>query len=73
MERIREVLELLRSGNALPQSFCDHQLSGKLRAYRELHIEHDWLLVYKKDGKRLRIACLWLVSHKKLKERERSM
>lgn len=28
----------------------DHQLTGDLAAYRELHIQADWLLLYTIDG-----------------------
>ncbi len=66
-------LHALASGDELPPWLRDHQLSGKLRHYRELHVEHDMLLVYEKDGKQLRVVCLRLVSHKKLKEWERSI
>lgn len=71
--RVRLILEQLRAGTPLPDSLRDHQLAGKMRECRELHVEHDWLFVYTKDGKRLRIICIWLVSHKKLQERERSV
>ncbi|MDO8649459.1 MAG: type II toxin-antitoxin system YafQ family toxin [Candidatus Peregrinibacteria bacterium] len=71
MNRVRGILKLLQAGQPLPQGLRDHQLQGKMRPYRELHVEGDWLLVYEKDGKEFRILCLWLVSHKKLRERER--
>lgn len=72
-DRLEAVLAHLQRGDILPAWLHDHQLQGKMRAYRELHVEGDWLLVYEKDGKRLRIVCLWLVTHKKLRERERSL
>ena len=73
LDRVHSIIEQLREGDLLPVSLRDHQLLGKLREFRELHIGHDWLLVYKKDGKRLRICCIWLVTHKKLREQERSI
>lgn len=73
IDRVHAIIDILRKGEALPQTCRDHQLLGKLRQYRELHIEPDWLLVYEKDGKKLRILCVWLVTHKKLRERERSL
>jgi mRNA interferase YafQ len=73
IDRVHVILDQLRKGEALPQSLHDHQLLGKLSEYRELHVGHDWLLVYKKDGKHLHIFCIWLVTHKKLRERERSV
>lgn len=73
VQRVHDIIDMLRTDKQLPLSLRDHQLQGKLRQYRELHIEADWLLMYHKDGKKLIITCLWLVSHKKLKERERSL
>ncbi|MCA9371222.1 MAG: type II toxin-antitoxin system YafQ family toxin, partial [Candidatus Peregrinibacteria bacterium] len=64
--RLHRALQYLEDGDPLPNSFRDHQLKGKLRDLRELHIESDWLLVYKKDGKQLQVVCLWLLTHKKL-------
>jgi len=70
--RLSAALYALASGKELPPWFRDHQLQGKLRQCRELHVEEDWLLVYRKDGKKLIVTCLWLVSHKKLRERQRA-
>ena len=72
-EKVRAIFKHLQQGSSLPPWLRDHQLQGKLRAYREMHVDHDWLLVYEKNSKQLRIVCLWLVSHKKLRERERSL
>lgn len=71
--RLSAALHALASGKDLPPWLRDHQLQGTLRQYRECHVEADWLLMYHKDGKKLIITCLWLVSHKKLRERERNM
>lgn len=73
LSRLEQALEFLRAGTEIPHSYRDHQLQGKLHRYRELHVEGDWLLVYHRDGKQLIIECLWLVSHQKLRERERSV
>lgn len=73
IQRVHEIISMLKAGKALPAALRDHQLMGKIKHYRELHVEHDQLLVYEKKGKELRIICLWLVTHKKLRERERSM
>ena len=46
------VLEKLIMDIKLEPKYKDHQLKGKLKEYRECHIEPDWLLVYmKKDNK----------------------
>lgn len=46
MAKLTAVLNMLASGNSLPPKFNDHQLSGKLKDFRECHIEPDWLLLY---------------------------
>lgn len=68
-QRLQWILDLLVDGHTLPASIRDHQLQGKMREWRECHLEPDWLLVYQRDGKQLIITCLWLVTHKKLQER----
>ncbi len=51
ISKLIEILNLLKTGKKIPQKFCDHQLSGNLKEFRECHIEPDWLLIYqiKKD------------------------
>ena len=43
------VVELLRQGAPLPEKYLDHPLrpSRDFKNCRELHIEPDWLLIYK--------------------------
>ncbi len=45
--KLTSVLSIIASGNSLPQSAHDHQLSGNMADFRECHIEPDWLLVYR--------------------------
>jgi mRNA interferase YafQ len=40
-------LDTLAREQPLPPRCRDHKLSGRLGAYRECHIEPDWLLIYK--------------------------
>lgn len=49
MNALAEVLEWLKSGKKFPEKYCDHQLKGKLKKFRELHIQPDWILVYIKN------------------------
>ena len=46
LSKLTTVLDLLASGNPLPQQYNDHNLSGNLKDFRECHIEPDWLLMY---------------------------
>ena len=44
---MEEAVSLLANGKALPEKYVDHALSGNWTAYRECHIQGDWLLVYR--------------------------
>ncbi len=54
--KLKDVISLLLSGSALPPSFMDHPLSGEWNEYRDLHIEPDWVLIYRIDGDTLKLA-----------------
>lgn len=40
------VVEMLLSGESLPEKYKDHNLGGNWARHRECHIEPDWLLIY---------------------------
>ena len=44
---LHEPIIILAKGEPLPPKYRDHQLQGKLSAFRECHIKGDWLLVYR--------------------------
>jgi len=44
---LQKPIILLTKGEPLPPEYRDHQLQGKLSAFRECHIKGDWLLVYR--------------------------
>ena len=46
LSKLSDILNLLASGNPLPQQYRDHQLTENLKGMRECHIEPDWLLIY---------------------------
>lgn len=50
MAKLRHVLELLIDAEPLPARLRDHPLKGVWKNYRDLHIEPDWLLIYKADA-----------------------
>jgi mRNA interferase YafQ len=54
MAKLRHVLRLLVDGKALPVRLRDHPLRGEWRGWRDLHIEPDWLLIYKVDATTVR-------------------
>ena len=51
--KLRAVLELLVAGKALPEKCRDHDLGGNWKGYRDCHIEPDWILLYRIEGKEL--------------------
>ena len=53
MALLKTVVDALLSGQTLDARYRDHQLTGRLKDYRECHILPDWLLMYRIDGERL--------------------
>lgn len=47
--KLNEAVCLLQNGSSLPERYCDHPLqpSSDYVDCRELHIQPDWLLVYR--------------------------
>ncbi len=56
MAALRTVLRQLLTGEPVPAAYKDHPLKGNWKHYRDLHIEPDWLLIYKADEENV-----WLV------------
>jgi mRNA interferase YafQ len=50
MEKIKQPLRLLIEESTLPPVYRDHSLTGNRSGCRDLHIEPDWLLVYRVVG-----------------------
>ncbi len=44
---LKTVMDLLLIGTTLPDMYKDHQLKGDWKLFRELHLEPDWLLIYR--------------------------
>jgi mRNA interferase YafQ len=56
MHKLREAIDLLLTGAPLPASYRDHSLRGNWIGWRDLHIEPDWLLIYRIAHGRLELA-----------------
>ena len=56
MARLNDVVNTLLVPASLSANKKDHPLSGKWVNYRECHIQPDWLLIYRIDGKDLYLA-----------------
>lgn len=50
IDELISVVNLLVSGQPLLPKYKDHALIGNYKGCRELHINPDWLLIYKKDN-----------------------
>lgn len=53
MAKMEQAMILLLTESPLPEKYRDHQLKGVWQEFRELHIEPNWLLVYKIVGDRV--------------------
>lgn len=62
------VLNLLQNGASLPEKYRDHPLqpSKDYKNCRELHIEPDWLLIYKYEDNDLILYLVRTGSHSDL-------
>lgn len=46
-DKLKNIVEKLAKGEPLDSALRDHSLSGNWVNHRELHIEPDWLLIYR--------------------------
>lgn len=50
INHLEEIVKMIASGDKtdeLKRLYDDHELHGNRKAHRELHIEPDWLLIYR--------------------------
>ena len=68
VEEFQKVVELLKEGAVLPERYRDHQLqpSKEYRNCRELHIQPDWLLIYKYSNENIILYLVRTGSHSDL-------
>ena len=63
--KLRAAIEALKSQNhdALVTKYRDHALSGNWHGFREIHVEGDWLIVYRIERKELMLVLTRTGSH----------
>lgn len=61
-----EIINRLADGEILEPKYCDHQLTGKLKAYRDCHIKPDLVLIYKIEKDILQLSAFRIGTHSKL-------
>jgi mRNA interferase YafQ len=47
MAALQRIMKDIEDEEPLASKFKDHALTGNWKAHRELHIDPDWLLIYK--------------------------
>lgn len=50
MSKLHTILRILASGEPIPAQYRDHALKNNWAEHRDLHIEPDWILIYKIQG-----------------------
>ena len=53
LAKIKAIINLLILDKPLSEKYRDHALIGNYKNSRECHIEPDWLLIYRIEGKTL--------------------
>lgn len=66
LSKLDTILKLLGDGKQLPTKNRDHQLKGDMKAFRECHIEPNWLLIYRIDNDKLILYAIRTGSHNQL-------
>ncbi len=56
LTKLQQLIELLRMQELLSERYQDHPLRGNWKGYREVHIEPDWLLIYRVEGDQLHLV-----------------
>ena len=65
LDDLEKVLELLLNEKKLPEKYRDHELKGKFKGIRELHLKPDDLLLYVVVEKE-RLVLMGIGSHSEL-------
>lgn len=66
VELLLDIVDILAEEKPLEPKYRDHALSGDYIGHRECHIQSDWLLIYKIDGKELVLTLTRTGSHSEL-------
>ena len=64
LTQLQRAIDILESGELLPENYRDHKLKGGMYGYRACHIAPDWLLVYEKDEGKLVLVLFRTGTHR---------
>ncbi len=62
-EETQALINKIASGEPLEEKFQDHQLSSKLKEYRDCHVRSDLVLIYKIEEEVLLLSAFRIGSH----------
>jgi len=65
-KKVREVIKIIATGNKLSAKYKDHKLTGYFEGYRECHIKHNLLLIYKIDESENLLVLINIGTHSQL-------
>ena len=67
-EKMETILDILSNEKPIPAKYKDHALTDnkEFKNVRELHIEPDWLLIYRKEKQIQILRCLRTGTHSDL-------
>lgn len=63
ISQLEDIVQKLKDDIPLAEKFHDHQLTGKMKLFRECHIQPDWLLIYLKQESILTLTLVDTGSH----------
>jgi len=66
LKLLTDIIQKLVKKEKLATKYEDHKLSGPLKKYRELHLQPDWLLIYRIDKGKNELQLARLGSHSEL-------
>jgi len=68
LAKLKYIVDVLSNGDKLEEKYKDHKLldNSKYKNCRELHIEPDWLLVYRIDNNELILLLIETGTHSDL-------
>lgn len=64
-DKLKQAIDALMAQNKqlLSTKYRDHPLTGNWKGYREIHIEGDWLVIYRVEKQELQLVLTRTGSH----------
>jgi len=65
-DELKDVVKTLQAGKSLDKKYCDHDLHGDYKDFRECHIQPDWVLIYRIENNILTLTLARTGTHSDL-------